>query len=96
MRELRQLESLFGNKKQLQRELKSIVEDLNVEGREGFIVSHNEPRAVLMSLKRYEELRVLEEARFKEEEEVLEIVAKGEKEFAEGKTRSSKSLKSLL
>lgn len=80
---------------QVQRELTHILREIEEE-KEGFIVSHNQPRAVLMSLKRYERLKALEEARFKEEEEILEAVAKGDQEFEEGKTVKAKSLKSLL
>lgn len=80
---------------QVQRELTPILREIE-EKKEGFIVSHNEPKAVLMSLKRYEQLKGMEEARAKEEEEILDIVSRGDKEFTEGKTITTKSLKTLL
>ena len=49
-----------------------------------------------MSLKRYEQLKFLEKARLEEEEEILRIVEEGEVEFEKGKTKTAKSLKSLL
>lgn len=80
---------------EMQRGLSHFLNLLETE-EEGFIVSHNEPKAVLMSLKRYEQLKFLERARLEEEEEVLRIVEEGEVEFEKGKTKTAKSLKSLL
>lgn len=81
---------------QIQRGLGHILHELDEEVQEGFIVSHNEPKAVLMSLKRYEQLRSFEEAKLKEEEDVLAIVEEGDRAYEEGKTRTAKSMKALL
>lgn len=48
---------------QLQREASSVIKEVSLKHEEGFIVSHNEPQAVLMSLKRYTRLKALEEAK---------------------------------
>lgn len=45
---------------ELQREASSVIKRVSTHGGEGFIVSHNEPRAVLLSLERYETLTALE------------------------------------
>lgn len=78
----------------MQRGLTQILREIDEE-KEGFIVSHNEPKAVLMSLNRYEQLKNLEEAKLAEEEEVLEMVAQGDKEYEEKKTVTAKSLKNF-
>ncbi|MBI2346529.1 MAG: hypothetical protein HYV03_06570 [Deltaproteobacteria bacterium] len=81
---------------QLQREATRTIRRIAHEGQEAFIVSHNKPQAVLLSLRRYQELRALEEAKQKEEGEVLAIIARGDEEFALGKTVTKKSLRHLL
>lgn len=81
---------------ELQRKAASVIEKIDSQGGEGFVVSHNEPKAVLMSLKRYERLKALEEAKRLEEDEVLTIVAKGNQEYETGQTTKVKSLKALL
>lgn len=81
---------------EIQRGLSHILRQLDRTAEEGFVVSHNEPKAVLMGLKRYEELRSLEEAKWKEEEEVLALVKEGDREYEEGKTRTAKSIRTLL
>ncbi|OGQ04329.1 MAG: hypothetical protein A3F82_10350 [Deltaproteobacteria bacterium RIFCSPLOWO2_12_FULL_44_12] len=81
---------------EVQRGLSQILRRLDEEEGDGFIVSHNEPKAVLMSLKRYEKLKHLEEARSNEEEEVLAVVKQGDEEYELGKTKTAKSLKALL
>lgn len=80
---------------ELQRGLSQILRSIDKE-EEGIIVSHNQPKAVLMTLKRYEKLKNLEEAVRREEEEVLALVKEGDKEFEAGKTASPRSLKALL
>ena len=81
---------------ELQRGASIIIKKIDLEKEEGFIVSHNEPKAVLMSLKRYERLKALEEAKRFEEDEILNLVAEGNKEYEAGKTMKAKSLRELL
>lgn len=81
---------------ELQRQASSIIKEVDSRHEEGFIVSHNEPQAVLMSLKRYTQLKALEEARGMEENEVLAIVQAGDREYEKGETKKLKSLKELL
>ncbi len=81
---------------ELQRKASEIIKQVDAKHEEGFIVSHNQPQAVIMSLKRYQQLKMLEEAKKLEEEEVLAIVKAGEAEYERGKTRKLKSLKDLL
>lgn len=81
---------------ELQRKASEIIKHVDSKHEEGFIVSHNQPKAVLMSLKRYQQLKLLEEAKRLEEEEVLAIVTAGDAEYEAGKTQKLKSLKDLL
>jgi prevent-host-death family protein len=81
---------------ELQRKASEVIKKLDSLNREGFIVSHNEPKAVLMSLKRYEKLKLFEEARRVEEEEVLALVKGGDREYERGETKKLKSLKELI
>lgn len=81
---------------ELQREASSVIKKIDLNHEEGFIVSHNEPKAVLMSLKRYERLKALEEAKRFEEDEILSMVAEGNREYEAGKTTKAKSLKELF
>lgn len=80
---------------ELQRQASSVIQEVE-DKEEGFIVSHNEPQAVLLSLKRYAALKALEEAKRLEEDDVLALVAKGDEEFETGKMPKIKSLKELL
>jgi len=80
---------------ELQRKAADIIKSVESE-QEGFIVSHNQPQAVLMSLKRYQQLKSLEEAKKLEEGEVLAIVRAGDLEFEKGQTKRLKNLKELL
>ncbi len=64
--------------------------------REGLLVSHNKPQAVLMSLDRYEELRRLEDEQARETEEVTQLIAKGDEEYSQKKTVKARSLKQFL
>lgn len=81
---------------ELQRQASSVIKKVDAMRGEGFIVSHNEPRAVLMSLQRYEILRLLEENRRMEEADVLAIVEAGDDEFSTGKTNKSMILKDYI
>ena len=81
---------------ELQRQASTIIKFVDSRYEEGFIVSHNEPQAVLMSLKRYAHLKALEEVKRMEEDEVLAIVQEGNREYEEGKTRKVKSLREFL
>lgn len=80
---------------QLQRETTQTIRKVAREGQEAFIVSHNKPQAVLMSLTRYKMLTALEAAKAQEEAEVLAIVAQGDEEFDRGKTVTKTSMKDL-
>ncbi|MBI3541419.1 MAG: hypothetical protein HY073_04715 [Deltaproteobacteria bacterium] len=80
---------------ELQRQASSVIKALDHKY-EGFIVSHNEPRAVILSLKRYAEFKALEEAKRFEEDEVLSLIKTGDQEYERGETRKVKSLKDLL
>ena len=80
----------------LQRQISVIISSFSEDPEESFVVSNNQPKAVLMGLERYEELRCLEAAREKEELEVLAVVEKGDQEFKMGRTVKSKSLKELM
>lgn len=65
---------------------------------ESFVVSHSEPRAILMSLKRYEFLRSLEEREFsrqREIDDVLRIIQEGNDEYTKGRTIKAKSMREL-
>lgn len=64
--------------------------------KESFLVSHNKPQAVIMSLDRYATLRSLEEESLEEIKEVLSIVEEGNQEFEQGKTIKAKSMRELL
>lgn len=66
---------------ELQRRAAGVIKEVDSRHEEGFIVSHNEPQAVLMSLKRYKKLRTLEKARQCEEEEILALVEVGDREY---------------
>ena len=79
-----------------QKRASSYLKKIKEQKREGILVSHNKPQAVLMSLQRYQELRQLEEEKNHEFEEVLQIVTKGNDEFNQGKTIKAKSMKRLL
>ncbi len=81
---------------ELQRKTAELIKQVDSKHEEGFIVSHNQPRAVLMSLKRYQQLKILEEAKKLEEEEILAMVKSGDAEYESGKTRKLRSLKDLL
>ena len=81
---------------ELQRRASSVIREVATHHEEGVIVSHNQPQAVLVSLKRYARLQALEEAKRLEEDEILALVAKGDEEFETGKTIKSKSLRHLL
>ena len=80
---------------ELQRHAADIIRRLHSRHKEGFVVSHNEPQAVLMSLNRYEQLTAHEEARKKEEDEVLAIIQESDEAYRQGKTKILKSLKDL-
>lgn len=73
----------------LQRQASAVIKSIGTRYGEGFIVSHNEPRAVLMSLRRYTQLKTLEEAKRSEEDDVLAIIQAGDREYDEGKTRKT-------
>lgn len=81
---------------ELQRQAASVIKTVDLKHSEGFIVSHNEPQAVLMSLKRYAQLKALEEVKRLEEDEVLEIVNRGDEEFEKSETNKLKSLRELF
>ena len=81
---------------ELQRQASSVIKEVETKHEEGFIVSHNEPQAVLMSLKRYTQLKALEEVRRIEEDEVLAIIHAGDREYERGETKKAKSLKEFL
>lgn len=80
---------------QLQRQVATVIK-LIQDREEAFIVSHNEPQAVMMSLARYQELMNLEEKRRDEEDDILNVVRAGDLEYKTGKTVKIRSLKSLL
>lgn len=80
----------------LQRRASAVIREVSEKHGEGFVVSHNEPQAVLISLKRYEALKALEEAKLAEEEDVLGVIQAGDDEFEAGKTKKAKSLKEFL
>ncbi|MBI4365232.1 MAG: hypothetical protein HY543_00260 [Deltaproteobacteria bacterium] len=80
---------------QLQRETTQTVRKIAQKNEEAFIVSHNKPQAVLISLSRYQTLKTLEEAKAREEAEVAAIIAQGDEEFTTGKTIRKHSLKDL-
>jgi len=80
----------------LQRKASSVIREITDKHGEGFVVSHNEPQAVLISLKRYEALKALEDAKYTEEEDILKNIQAGDEEFAMGKTKKAKSLKDFL
>lgn len=69
---------------ELQRQASSIIQAVEDKYGEGFVVSHNEPKAVLISLKRYEQLKALEE------DEILSRVQKGNEEFKKDKILKKK------
>ena len=48
----------------LQRNAPSVIRKVASSHQESFIVTHNEPKAVIMSLARYEELKTMEELAF--------------------------------
>lgn len=81
---------------ELQRRASSIIKEVATHHEEGVIVSHNQPQAVLVSLKRYSHLQALEEAKRLEEDEILALVAKGDEEFEMGTTTKGKSLRNFL
>ena len=81
---------------ELQRQAATVFKKLSSKHGEGFVVSHNEPKAVLMTLERYEKLSRLEQAKRLEEHEVLALIAEGDHEFETGKTRTAKSLKEFV
>ena len=81
---------------ELQRQATTVIRAVDSKHGEGFIVSHNQPKAVLMSLKRYQRLKILEEAKRMEEDEILALVRGGDEEYERGKTVGIKSLKGLL
>jgi prevent-host-death family protein len=81
---------------ELQRQASFVIKRIRSRHGEGFIVSHNEPKAVLISLERYERLKALENAKSIEEEDVLAIMAKGDREYEKGQTLRLSSLKKLL
>jgi prevent-host-death family protein len=80
----------------LQRRASAVIREVAEKHGEGFVVSHNEPQAVLVSLKRYETLKALEEAKRVEEEDILGIIQAGDEEFDSGKTKKARSLKEFL
>lgn len=81
---------------EFQKNASSFLKNFQQKHREGLIVSHNKPQAVIMSLKRYEELRSLEEAFCKEEEEIVQIVKEGTEEYKSRNTHTTKSMKAFL
>lgn len=81
---------------EFQKNASSLLKRLQGSQREGLIVSHNKPQAIIMSLDRYEELKRFEENCRAEEEEVLGIVQQGNEEFKSDKTFRAKSLKAFL
>lgn len=81
---------------EFQRQAASVIKTLTDKHGEGFIISHNEPKAVLLSLDRYAKLKALEEAKRIEENEVLSVRDEGDREFELGKTRKARSLKDFL
>ncbi len=81
---------------QLQRETTKTIRRIAQDSQEAFIVSHNKPRAVLLSLGRYEALKMLETKMQQEASEVEFVVARGDQEFKTRKTIVKKSMKQLL
>lgn len=49
---------------ELQRNASTILREVEASEQESFVVSHNEPKVVIMSIKRYEELKALEDLEF--------------------------------
>ncbi len=79
----------------LQRQTKSVVRELDRSGGEYILSVRENPMAVIMSLSRYETLRSLEEMKRQEENEVLDIVAQGNREYKNRKTIRASSLAKL-
>ena len=79
----------------LQRETKSVVRELDRNGDECILSVREKPAAVLMSLARYEILRTLEDMKRREEDEILEVVARGDREYEEGRTIKASSMAKL-
>jgi len=79
----------------LQRETKSVVRELDRNGDECILSVREKPAAVLMSLSRYEALRTLEEMQRNEEDEILDVVANGNREYRDGKTVKVASMAKL-
>ncbi|MBI5135515.1 hypothetical protein HZA86_04775 [Candidatus Uhrbacteria bacterium] len=80
----------------LQRQTKTVVRDLDRYGGEYILSVREKPAAVIMGLDRYEALRTLEEMKHHEEDEILDIVAQGNQEYAARKTVKAASLSQLL
>lgn len=49
---------------ELQRNAATILKEVEASEKESFVVTHNEPRVVIMSIKRYEKLKALEDLEF--------------------------------
>ena len=49
---------------ELHRKAATVLRQVAASDRESFVVTHNEPRVVIMSIPRYETLRALEDATF--------------------------------
>ncbi len=81
---------------EFQKQGSALIKKVMGQKKESFIVSHNKPQVVIMSLKRYDELRKIEEDYLKEEDDVLQVVSRGDEEFLLGKTIKVKSMKSFL
>mgnify|MGYP001576820565 CR=1 FL=1 len=80
----------------LQRKASEVIEKIEKSGEEGFVASHNKIRVVIINLSQYKEFTAFREATKKEEDEILEIVAQGNREYKEGTTIKKKTLKELM
>lgn len=49
---------------ELQRNASTIIQEISKSDTESFIVTHNEPKIVIMSIHRYEKLKALEDLEF--------------------------------
>lgn len=76
----------------VQRNYKKLFDYVNRTKQPLYLLSNNKPKVVVLDIKIFEDMA---EKKNKEltEEEALEIIAQGDKEYAEGKTTELKSLK---
>ena len=79
----------------LQRQTKNVVRELDRSGGEYILSVRENPRAVIMSLSRYEALRSLEEMKHQEESDVLRVVEEGDHEYHHRKTVRASSVAKL-